>query len=93
MSRSVFERIPVSAATQRRFVEAELQVLRDQLELARNGGAWRSTKRMERITLDAESPRIERNLSGTHDDDGVSFERTGIDYLSSTRRTPTRTFG
>ena len=80
MSRSVFERIPVSAATQRRFVEAELQVLRDQLELARNGGAWRSTKRMERITLNAES-RIERNLSGTHDDDGVSFERTGIDYL------------
>ena len=80
MSRSVFERIPVSAATQRKFVEAEVQVLRDQLELARNNGAGRSIKRMERIILNAES-RIERNLSGAHDDDGVSFERTGIDYL------------
>lgn len=80
MSRSVFERIPVSAAEQERYIKAKLAAYDEWLEkAAAESEDQRMVKRMENQRLSFEE-RLKRKLSRTKDA-GVSWEQTGIDYL------------
>jgi N12 class adenine-specific DNA methylase len=80
MSRSVFERIPMSAAEQQRYIRAKLKAYDEWLErAAAETDNPRMVKRMESQRLSFEE-RLKRKLVKTRDA-GVSFEQTGIDYL------------
>lgn len=78
MTRSAFERIPVSHGTQQQYEQREIAQLREMLSAAR-GGEGLTVKRLERIVLAAEE-RLAAKLDGEKDT-GVCFEQTGIDYL------------
>ncbi len=78
MTRSAFERIPVSAETQKHYEEREIAELRAMLVNAR-GGDGLTVKRLERMVLAAEE-RLAKKLDGDKDP-GICFEETGIDYL------------
>jgi hypothetical protein len=78
MSRSAFERIPMSPRAVRAYLDRELATLREQISRSRNGNAL-SVKRLERALLQAEE-RIKRKLDSAKDP-GVTWEQTGIDYL------------
>ncbi|MBO0802826.1 MAG: hypothetical protein J2P25_07095, partial [Nocardiopsaceae bacterium] len=80
MSRSVFERIPMSAAEQERYINAKLAAYDAWLEKAASeSDDTRMVKRMEKQRLSFEE-RLKRKL--THAlDAGISWEQTGIDYL------------
>ena len=80
MSRSVFERIPMSAAEQQRYIRAKLKAYDEWLErAAAETDNPRMVKRMESQRLSFEE-RLKRKLVKTRDA-GISFEQTGIDYL------------
>jgi len=79
LSRSACERIPMSAASRRDYIDAELAVVRRQLAAARDGDR-RTVKRIERELLAAEE-RLKGKLNTERRDAGVSWEQTGIDYL------------
>jgi N12 class adenine-specific DNA methylase/SAM-dependent methyltransferase len=78
MSRSAFERIPLSPAHQRAYMDRELALMRTWLPAAR-GGAGLTVKRLEAALLRAEE-RLKARLDSAKDP-GVTFEATGIDYL------------
>ena len=78
MSRSAFERIPMSAAVQREYLSAELDRMRDFITASKQGDGL-TVKRLEGALLRAEE-RIKRKLD-TAKDPGITFEATGIDYL------------
>ncbi len=78
ITRSAFERIPVSPTVQAAYAEREIDGLRRMLETAR-GGDGLTVKRLEKLTLAAEQRLAERLDSAK--DPGVTFEETGIDYL------------
>jgi N12 class adenine-specific DNA methylase len=80
MTRSAFERIPVSIETQKRYLEREVAELREMLSTARGlkGGSL-TVKRLEKMVLSAEE-QLKRRLD-TVKDPGISFEETGIDYI------------
>ena len=78
MSRSAFERIPMSAAAQRAYLDRELGQFREWIAEARKGEGL-SVKRLEAVLL-----RAEERLRGKLDrarDSGITFEATGIDWL------------
>ncbi len=79
LSRSACERIPMSAASRRDYMDAELAMIRRQLAAARDGGT-RSVKRIERALLASEE-RLKAKLNTERRDQGVTWEQTGIDYL------------
>jgi N12 class adenine-specific DNA methylase len=78
LSRSAFERIPLSPGAQRDYLDTQLEEMRRQLDNAR-GGDGLTVKRLEGSLLRAEE-RLNRLLDGANDV-GISFEETGIDYL------------
>ena len=78
MSRSAFERIPLSAEEQQVYMERELALMRTWLENAK-GGDGRTVKRLQGALLRAEE-RLKAKLDSAKDP-GITFEATGIDYL------------
>lgn len=78
MSRSAFERIPMSPAAQRAYQEQELDRLRAWIDKAK-GGEGLTVKRLEATLLRAEE-RL-KSLLDKPRDPGVTFEATGIDYV------------
>jgi N12 class adenine-specific DNA methylase len=78
MSRSAFERIPLSPANQRTYLERELGQIRDWIKAAKSGGGL-TVKRLEATLLRAEE-RLRAKLDSAKDP-GITFEATGIDYL------------
>jgi N12 class adenine-specific DNA methylase len=78
MSRSAFERIPLSPGQQAAYMDRELAQMRDWLKTAESG-AGLTVKRLEAALLRAEE-RLKARLDSAKDP-GISFEATGIDYL------------
>jgi N12 class adenine-specific DNA methylase len=80
MTRSAFERIPVSPQTQQRYQQRELDEIRAMLQSARavKGGSL-TVKRLEKMVLSQEQ-QLKKRLDGSKDP-GVTFEETGIDYV------------
>jgi N12 class adenine-specific DNA methylase len=79
MSRSAFERIPLSAGEQRAYLDRELAQMREWIESAKNGDGL-TVKRLEGALLRAEE-RLKAKLDSAKDP-GITFEATGIDYLA-----------
>jgi N12 class adenine-specific DNA methylase/SAM-dependent methyltransferase len=79
MTRSAFERIPMSPAAQRAYLEGEVAALVEMIQRAKENDARFSLKRLERMKLQAEE-RLKEKLDGAKDP-GISFEQIGIDYL------------
>jgi N12 class adenine-specific DNA methylase len=78
MSRSAFERIPMSAEAQRAYLDAELDRMRDFIQASKQGDGL-TVKRLEGALLRAEE-RLKAKLDSVKDP-GITFEATGIDYL------------
>jgi N12 class adenine-specific DNA methylase len=78
MSRSAFERIPLSPAQQRAYMDRELAQMRAWIESAKHGERL-TVKRLEGALLRAEE-RLKAKLDSAKDP-GITFEATGIDYL------------
>ena len=80
MTQTAFARIPLSADTQSAFIERKLGDLRSHLE-AMKGSALssKSVKQIEKDILAAEET-LKKLLDSPHDD-GITFEKAGIDYL------------
>ena len=78
MSRSAFERIPLSPPEQAAYLERELGQMRQWIETAKRGEGL-SVKRLEAALLRAEE-RLRARLDSAKDP-GITFEATGIDYL------------
>jgi N12 class adenine-specific DNA methylase/SAM-dependent methyltransferase len=79
MTRSAFERIPMSPAAQKAYLDREVAQIDIQLQRARADGQRLTLKQLERMKLQAEQ-RIAGKLDGIKDP-GITFEQTGIDYL------------
>jgi N12 class adenine-specific DNA methylase len=79
MTRSAFERIPVSVEVEQRYHERELDKLRAFLTRAKADRNSLTVKRIEKAVLSMEQ-RLKKRLD-TRQDPGVSFEETGIDYV------------
>jgi N12 class adenine-specific DNA methylase len=80
MSRSVFERIPMSASAQENYISAQLAEYDDWLARARNAGEKRSiVKKMETKRIMREE-RLKKKLARSRDA-GICWEQTGIDYI------------
>src|SRR5262249_22752242 len=78
LSRSAFERIPLSAGEQRAYLDHQLALVREWIEAAKGAGGL-TVKRLEGALLRAEE-RLKAKLDSAKDP-GVTFEATGIDYL------------
>ena len=80
MTRSAFERIPLSAETQAWYLRREVEQLRAALSGARDreGGSL-TVKRLERMVL-AREEKLKKQTDAIKDV-GISFEQTGIDYV------------
>jgi N12 class adenine-specific DNA methylase/SAM-dependent methyltransferase len=78
MSRSAFERIPLSPAVQRAYLQREVNRIKEWIRQSHGSGS-RTVKRLEAAALRAEE-RIKAKLDGAKDP-GITFEATGIDYL------------
>jgi PAS domain-containing protein len=81
MSRSAFERIPLSAAEQAAYMERELDQMRLWIESAKQGEGL-TVKRLEAALLRAEE-RLRARLDSAKDP-GITFEATGVDYHTAT---------
>jgi N12 class adenine-specific DNA methylase len=79
MTRSAFERIPVTPDTYKRYMEKELAEMRVMLANAQAAGGL-TVKRVEKMVLSHEE-RIATKLDAEKDP-GIHFEETGIDYLA-----------
>jgi N12 class adenine-specific DNA methylase len=78
MSRSAFERIPLSPDKQRDYLNRELDKLRSWIAASRSDRGM-TVKRIEAAVVRAEE-RLKARLDGAKDP-GITFEATGIDYL------------
>jgi N12 class adenine-specific DNA methylase len=78
VSRSAFERIPLSAPEQAAYMERELAQMRRWIETAKKGEGL-TVKRLEAALLRAEE-RLRARLDSAKDP-GITFEATGVDYL------------
>jgi N12 class adenine-specific DNA methylase/SAM-dependent methyltransferase len=79
MSRSAFERIPLSPPEQAAYMERELDLTRSWLDSARLDGARLTVKRLQAALARAEE-RLKAKLDSAKDA-GVTFDLTGIDYI------------
>jgi N12 class adenine-specific DNA methylase len=79
ISRSAFERIPLSAGQQRAYLDRELAQMREWIAAAKTGGGL-TVKRLEGALLRAEE-RLKAKLDSAKDP-GITFEATSIDYLA-----------
>ncbi|MFL6119457.1 hypothetical protein, partial [Actinophytocola sp.] len=80
ITKDAFQRIPLSADTQRAFIERELDDIR---ELRRqNDGLSKTAAKKTEQALAAAEERLQGRLAAlTRDTSGVSFEQTGIDLV------------
>ena len=78
MSRSAFERIPMSADAQREYLGAEVDRMKDFISASKENDGM-SVKRLQGALLRAEE-RIKKKLDSAKDP-GITFEATGIDYF------------
>ena len=78
MSRSAFERIPLSAAVQRDYLSREVGRIQEWIERSR-GMDGLTVKRLQAAVLRAEE-RLKAKLDGPKDL-GITFEATGVDYI------------
>lgn len=78
ISRSAFELIPMSADSQRDYMEREMEIFKRWKKIAETH-AKDTVKQIERILLNKQE-RMERKLDKLKDP-GLCFEETGIDYL------------
>lgn len=81
LTHEAFNRIPVRPSTERDYMDAELVLLREQLDRARESGMSNRTLRDIEDSLANAEARIKEQLDKTSEDGGVFFEDTGIDYL------------
>src|SRR5579859_5719143 len=79
ISHSSFERIPVSAASQARFLDAQIADYRAAIA-ASNQGSGLTVKRLETALARLEE-RHKALLNNERRDDGVTWEMTGVDYI------------
>src|SRR6185312_2944813 len=79
MSRSAFERIPLSPDEQATYLQRELDQMREWITAAKQSTGL-TVKRLEGALLRAEE-RLKAKLDSAKDS-GVTFEATGIDYLA-----------
>ncbi|HTU59210.1 MAG TPA: helicase-related protein, partial [Polyangiales bacterium] len=79
MTRSAFERIPMSPAAQKDYLEREVAAIDEMLTRANEAGAGYSRKRLEKTKLRVEE-RIKTKLDSVKDP-GLTFEQLGIDYI------------
>jgi N12 class adenine-specific DNA methylase len=79
MSRSAFERIPMSVEEQSEYMDRELGQMREWIAAAKKNDGL-SVKRLEGALLRAEE-RLKAKLDSAKDP-GITFEATGIDYLA-----------
>jgi N12 class adenine-specific DNA methylase/SAM-dependent methyltransferase len=79
MTRTAFERIPMSREVQQEYLEREIQELEEAVQRAEESGERRSLKRLEGMLLRAEE-RVKKLLDSVKDP-GLTFENTGIDYI------------
>ena len=80
MTQSAFERIPMSAPEQERYIDGQMAGYREWLDKAVEAQEnKRLIKRMETRMLQREE-RLKRKLNRSRDA-GISWEQTGIDYL------------
>jgi N12 class adenine-specific DNA methylase len=80
ITQSSFERIPVSAGTERGFVEARIEDLRESLAQSRADKGL-TVKHLERLLASAEQKHQALITDARRDQGGVNFESAGIDYL------------
>ena len=78
MSRSAFERIPLSAREQQAYMDRELDQMRQWIRAAKSADGI-TVKKLEGALLRAEE-RLRAKLDSAKDP-GITFEATGIDYL------------
>ncbi len=78
LSRSAFEKVPLSVGEQQRYLDTQLSEMRRQLDNAK-GGHGLTVKRLEGALARAEE-RLKKLTDGAKDP-GITFEETGIDYL------------
>jgi len=78
MSRSAFERIPLSPASQAAYMQRELDQMRQWLQASQRG-AGLSVKWLQAALLRAEE-RLKTRLDSVKDP-GIKCEATGVDYL------------
>jgi N12 class adenine-specific DNA methylase len=78
MSRSAFERIPLSAREQQEYMDRELDQMRQWIKAAKEADGI-TVKKLESVLLRAEE-RLRAKLDSAKDP-GITFEATGIDYL------------
>ncbi len=79
ITRSAFERLPVSPKVQKAYLKRELAEIRGMLDEQRSRGAQLTVKRLEKKVMRAEAA-MKKRLDGVVDR-GVTFEQTGMDYL------------
>lgn len=81
MAHSTFEKIPVSRATQEKFIRNEVEQIERALTSAKSGGNQnRTVLQLETAKRNAES-RLEQLLNSKVKDDVIDFEKLGVDYL------------
>lgn len=79
MTRSAFQRIPMSPEVQRKYVTREVEQLQEMLLKAKAEDARFSVKRLQKALTQAEE-RLKKQLD-TEKDPGITFEQLGVDYL------------
>ncbi len=79
ITQSAFGRVPVSEETRQRFIDARLAELRAAIA-ASEAGQRLTVKRLEARVAQLEATQAKLLAEG-HKDDGVTFEKTGIDYV------------
>ncbi|NKT12134.1 hypothetical protein GS470_24975 [Rhodococcus hoagii] len=90
MPQSVFGLIGMRREAQIEYLEGEITELRIALDAANERGAEFSVKQIENAIKGATS-KIENLVAAKSTDEGLTFEQSGADFCSSTRRTTTRT--
>ena len=79
MTRSAFERIPVSPDSQAHYLKHEITHLRQAYQTALESGRRLTLKRLERLCIRREEQL--KTLLDSDKDPGLTFELMGIDYL------------
>lgn len=82
ITQSSFERIPLSAETEAAFVAAEIAELHESSAVSYQDGKGLSVKALEKALARAEERQTRLLADERCDEGGVSFEGTGIDYLT-----------
>ena len=81
MTHASFERVPVSAATEREFLESRIAELRTSIDASNSGGKGLTVKNLEKVVARVEERHKALLADARRDEGGVCFEATGIDYV------------